>query len=317
MAWDAENNNGSPTEPSLSTLQSSISSSPLEPPENHKRKEGLTNEPSSSSTPESPTLPIISTSTGAINYTMGELEGRLLKRLQAIESHLTQIGVQELPNRQRELEIKMNRLLQTNDLPSFGNDSSSKSSTSLELRFAKMEINHENLVTENKKLQARVVALEESRTPIKVSQIIDRLDNVIQVVNTHATESYHLEQSVQDIQQELISLRQTVDSWNDDQEANGEEQQEIPPQDDVPDLPLQDDQGLPQDTPPGLVHSTSVAGSATTVIVSSLELHLFKGSKRVFVRDAHLFVIGKHVVIDRWLNHHGLCHRLLGEDQFL
>ena len=25
-----------------------------------------------------------------------------------------------------------------------------------------------------------------------------------------------------------------------------------------------------------------------------------KGSKRVFVRDAHLFVIGKYVVIDRW-----------------
>ena len=71
-----------------------------------------------------------------------------------------------------------------------------------------MEINHENLVTENKKLQARVLALEESRTPKKVSQIIDRLDNVIQVVNTHATESFHLEQSVQDIQQELVSLRQ-------------------------------------------------------------------------------------------------------------
>ena len=288
-------------EPSLSTLHSSISSTPLEPPEDHKRKEGLTNEPSSSSsTPERPTLPVINTSTGAINYTMGELEGRLLKRIQAIEGHLMQIGTQELPNRQRELETKMNRLLQTDDLPSFGNDLSSKSPISLELRFAEMEINHENLVTENKKLQARVFALEESRTPIKVSQIIDRLDNVIQVVNTHATESYHLEQSVQDIQQELISLRQTVDSWNDDQEANGEEQQDIPPQDDVPDLPLQEDQELPQDTPPGLVHSASMAGSATTIIVSSLELPLFKGSKRVFVRDAHLFVIGKYVVIDRW-----------------
>ena len=107
-------------------------------------------------------------------------------------------------------------------------------------------------MTENKKLQARVVALEQSRTPMKVSQIIDRLDNVIQVVNTHATESYHLEQSVQDIQQELISLRQTVDSWNDDQEANGEEQQEIPSHDDLPDPPLHEDQELPQDTPPGL-----------------------------------------------------------------
>ena len=69
-------------EPSLSTLHSSISSTPLEPPEDHKRKEGLTNEPSSSSTQDRPTLPVINTSTGAINYTMGELEGRLLKRIQ-------------------------------------------------------------------------------------------------------------------------------------------------------------------------------------------------------------------------------------------
>ena len=43
-----------------------------------------------------------------------------------------------------------------------------------------------------------------------------------------------------------------------------------------------------------------MAGSATTVIVSALELPLFKGNKRVFVRDAHLFVTGKDVVIDRW-----------------
>ena len=47
---------------------------------------------------------------------------------------------------------------------------------------------------------------------------------------------------------------------------------------------------------------------ATTIILSSL----VKGSKRVFVRDAHLFVIGKYVVIDR-----GLCHKSLGKDQFL
>ena len=44
-------------EPSLSTLHSSISSTPLEP-EDHKRKEGLINEPSSSSAPERPILPI-------------------------------------------------------------------------------------------------------------------------------------------------------------------------------------------------------------------------------------------------------------------
>ena len=90
-------------EPSNSTLHSSISSTPLEPPEDHKRKEGLFNEPSSSSTPERPTVPVTHT------YTMGELEGRLLKRIQAIESQLTQYGTQEIPNRQRELETRLNR----------------------------------------------------------------------------------------------------------------------------------------------------------------------------------------------------------------
>ena len=50
-------------EPSNSTLHSSISSTPLEPPEDHKRKEGLTNEPSSSSAPERPTVPVTHTYT--------------------------------------------------------------------------------------------------------------------------------------------------------------------------------------------------------------------------------------------------------------
>ena len=216
-------------EPSLSALHSSISSSPLEPPEDHKRKEGSTNEPSSSSTPERPVLSMTHTSTGAFNYTMDELEGRLLKRIQAIESQLTQLGTQELPVRQRELETKLSRLLTTSDLPSFGHDSSSKSFTFLESRIIEMENSHENLVTENKKLQARVFELEESRTSTKVNQVIDRLDEVIKVVNTQATDSYHPDQSVQDIQQELTTLRQTVDSWNDDQQ--NDEEEEIPHQD--------------------------------------------------------------------------------------
>ena len=50
-------------EPSNSTLHSSISSTPLEPPEDHRRKEGFTNEPSSSSTQERPTVPITQTQT--------------------------------------------------------------------------------------------------------------------------------------------------------------------------------------------------------------------------------------------------------------
>ena len=70
-------------------------------------------------------------------------------------------------------------------------------------------------------------------------------------------------------------------------------------QEDLPDLPLNEDQG-PSDPPPGLSRHPSMTGSATTIIVSSLELPLVKGSKRVFVRDAHLFLIGKYVVIDRW-----------------
>ena len=199
-------------EPSNSTLHSSISSTPLEPPEDHKKKEGLLNEPSSSSTPERPTVPI------TYAYTMGEIESRLLKRIHAIESQLTQYGTQELPARQRELETKLNRLLQTSDLPSFGHDLSSTVSTSLELRIREMEVRHEDLLTENKKLQARVFALEELRTSIRVNHVIDRLDNVIKVVNNQAAENYHLDQSVQDVQQELTLLRQTVDSWNDEQQ---------------------------------------------------------------------------------------------------
>ena len=230
---------------------------------------------------------------------MGEVEGRLLKRI-TIEGQSTQYGTQELPARQRELETKLNRLLQTSDLPSFGHDLSPKLSTSLELKIREMEANHENLVTENKKLQARVFALEESRTSTRVNHVIDRLDNVIKVVNTQAAENYHLDQSVQDIQQELTMLRQTVDSWNDEQQNDEEEQQETSLQDELPDLPLHEDQGPSNDPPPGLSRSPSMAGSATTIILSSLELPLVKGSKRVFVRDAHLFMIGKYVVIDRW-----------------
>ena len=219
----------------------------------------MTNEPSSSSSPERPILPVTHT------YTMGEIEGRLLKRIQAIESQLTQFGTQELPGRQ----TKLSRLLQTSDLPSFGHDSPSKSSTSFELRIMEMEVIHENPVTENKKLQARVFALEESRTSTNISQVIDRLDNVIKVVNTQAAENYHLDQSVQDIQQELTMLRQTVDSWNDEQQNDEEGQQEIPPQDDLPDLPSHEDQGPSHDPPPGLSHSPSMAGSGATIILSS------------------------------------------------
>ena len=109
-------------EPSLSTLQSSISSTPLEPPEEHKRREGLSNESSSSVIPARKMPPLIPTSIGALNYAMGELENRLSKRIQALEGQLVQLGTQELPIRQRELETKVERMLTTSDLPSFGLD---------------------------------------------------------------------------------------------------------------------------------------------------------------------------------------------------
>ena len=55
-------------------------------------------------------------------------------------------------------------------------------------------------MTGKRQLQARVFALEEWRTT-KLNQVIDRLENLIKVVNTQSTENYHLDQSVQDIQQ--------------------------------------------------------------------------------------------------------------------
>ena len=78
-------------EPSLSTLHSSISSTPLEPPEDVRRKEGSTNEPSFvqeksferriESLESWIRAAAVSASNPAFNYTMGEMEGRLLKRI--------------------------------------------------------------------------------------------------------------------------------------------------------------------------------------------------------------------------------------------
>ena len=237
-------------EPSLSTLQSSISSAPLEPPEEIKKGEGSINDPSSTplSTQESSiykrneTLEawVKSCSGGIPNPTLGftvsELEGRLLKRITNLETQFTRLNVQELPNRQRELEVKVDKLLQTEELPSFGTSTSSKIPTPLELRLNKMEINQENLVSENKRLQARLSTLEESRRVTTIRQIMDRLDSVIRVVNEHQSESYQVGQSINDIQHELSTLRQAVDAWNEDEqqlETPIEEQQEQQHQNDI------------------------------------------------------------------------------------
>ena len=262
-------------EPSLSTLHSSISSTPLEPPEDLRRKEGSSNDPPSVQERslerriESLESWIKTSSSGAsspaFNYTLGEMESGLLKRIQTLEAQLIQTGVQELPNRQRELELKVDRLMQTDDLPSFGASTPSKTPTAIEIRLNKMEISHESLVTENKKLQARLIALEESQTPVTLKQIMDRLDNVIRVVKNHETENYQVGQEITEIQQELTTLRQTVDSWNDDEEGREEENQDEATR--IEDLPSQEDHENPPEIPPGLAaRPASLAGSATAVI---------------------------------------------------
>ena len=134
-------------EPSLSTLHSSISSTPLDPPEGMRKGDGSINDPSSTHLlPQEQALhKRIETleawvrsytggvQTSALGFTMNELEGRLLKRITNIESQLVQIYVQELPNRQRELESKMEKLLRSEELPSFGTSTSSTFPTSLEV----------------------------------------------------------------------------------------------------------------------------------------------------------------------------------------
>ena len=139
-------------------------------------------------------------------------------------------------------------------------------------------------MTENKKLHARLTAVEQSRSAMTIKQIIDRLDNVIRVVNNHESDNYQVGQSLNDIQQELVALRQTVDAWNEDEGVNDEHHQEDITQNDVVDFPVQENPERIEDSPPGLSRPASIAGSATTVIMSALELPLFKGSKRVFVR---------------------------------
>ena len=68
--------------------------------------------------------------TNTLGFSVNELEGRLLKRISNIEAQLVQISVQELPNRQRELESKVEKLLRSVELPSFGTSTSSTSNFS-------------------------------------------------------------------------------------------------------------------------------------------------------------------------------------------
>ena len=96
---------------------------------------------------------------------------------------------------------------------------------------------------------------------------MDRLDNVIRVVNDHESESCQVGQSINDIQHELTSLRQTVDAWNQDDQHEGheEDRQEEIQLGENPDLPLKDGHDLLEQDPPGLMRSASMAGLATTI----------------------------------------------------
>ena len=63
------------------------------------------------------------------------------------------------------------------------------------------------------------------------------------------TENYQVGQETIEIHQELTTLKQTVDSWNDDEEGREEENQDGDTR--VEDLPLQEDREISPETPPG------------------------------------------------------------------
>ena len=81
-----------------------------------------------------------------------------------------------------------------------------------------------------------------------------------------------------------------VDSWNDEEPRDEEHQHDVV-HDNVPELPIQEGQDRSPEAPPGLVRSASIAGSATTVIVSALEVPLFKGSKLFRVNGVMRYVM--------------------------
>ena len=182
--------------------------------------------------------------------------------------------------------------------------SASGSSSSLEARMKAMENRYERLATENSRLASRIQQVEESRDSTTMRQVTNRPDNVIRVVNDHGQENFPLQQAVQDQEQAFETLKQTVDSWNDEeyQQPQQEEQQEISEvevqndhdnglRDQLPNDPNDDESTLSSQVnpPPGLLSDSDI-GSASTIIVT-LEMPLFRGSKRLFVHDAHLFAI--------------------------
>ena len=157
-------------EPSLSSLHSSISSGPLEPPEGVKKEEGQGAESTSAVQEQTLQRRIENLETWVRSYTGGisinalgfslkEMEARLMRRIESLESQLAQLTIPEFPSGQRELESRADKLSQHDDLPSFGMSTSAPTS-SLEARMKAMEINHE-LATENARLTTRIQQVED------------------------------------------------------------------------------------------------------------------------------------------------------------
>ena len=141
------------------------------------------------------------------------------RRLIALESRPTESALSNVSFADDQIPTPMTTLIERIQVLelSFGTSTSSTPSTSLELRLNKMEVNQDNLLAENKRLQARINVLEESRNPTTIRQITDRLDSVIRMVNNHESDSYQVGQSMNDIQREVIALRQAVDAWNEEE----------------------------------------------------------------------------------------------------
>ena len=110
------------------------------------------------------------------------------------------------------------------------------------------------------------------------------LDAVIRLVNRHADESQRTQQVLEETTLTVGETRETVGSWTagdeyQDEEVQGDEERPVTQQDTPQDLPET------LSSSPGL----SLVGSASTVIISLLKLLAMKGSKRLVVRDQHLF----------------------------
>ena len=95
------------------------------------------------------------------------------------------------------------------------------------------------------------------------------------MVNNRETDNCQVNQAMHEMQQVVDTLRQTVDSWNEEypqqqHETTYEEQQEEQPDDIGPEFPLEEvrDETSSQVHPPPGLSSASMAGSETNYCVN-------------------------------------------------